>query len=275
MKANFMGAVVVALIGFLAGSAAAADSVTDRQASRMDSYAVARGQTTVTGRTAADFSGYYGTDNAQALTSGLRSGKEIQLVGADGSQTSIPQRAPMGNGNVYISMALAQQRLTAAGINQPSATQIQAAMVGGQLTPGGEPVQGVLQMRASGMGWGQIAHSLGVKLGPVVSAMKSANAAIGRSAIQTGTGSAVTAGGNDLPKPKATSGGRSGIVTAGGANVEGSKASDGKRGIVTGAGATSSGVSAAGAGKGQEVHGAGVIAGGGGGQGNAYGRGGK
>lgn len=272
MKASFIGAVVAALISMLAGPVFAADSVTD-QSARMDSYAASRGQTAVIGRTAADFSGFYGTDNAQALASGLRSGKEIQL-GEGGSQASIPQRTAMGNGNVYISMALAQQRLTAAGITQPSAMQIQAAMVGGPLTPGGEPVQGILQMRASGMGWGQIAHSLGVKLGPVVSAMKSANAAIGRAAIQTGTGSAATAGGSDLAKPKVTTGGRSGIVTAGGANAEGSKASDGKRGIVTGAGAASSGVSAAGAGKGQ-AHGAGVVTGGGGGQGNAYGKGGK
>jgi hypothetical protein len=136
-------------------------------------------------------------------------------------------------------------------------------------------------MRASGMGWGQIAHSLGVKLGHVISGMKSANAALSRTTAQTGAANAAAAGNVDTAKPKASTGsGRSGLVTAGGsggAHVVDSKATGGKSGIVTGAGAAGSGISAGGAGKGQ-AHGAGIVTGsggGGGGQGNAYGKGGK
>lgn len=264
MKTNFIGIITFLVMGAAAGAVSAAESDTGltTQAAQMNRYAASKGQTTVTGKTAADFSGYYGPDNAQSIASGLRNGGEITLTNPPGisppSVNFTPPTGSMGNGNVYISMALAQQQLTAAGITQPTAQQIQAAMVGGPLVPGGQPVTGVLQMRASGMGWGQVAHSLGVNLGHVISGMKSANTALSRTATQTGPG-------------------RSGMVTAGGsggANVVGSKASGGKSGIVTGAGAAGGVTSAGGAGRGQ-AQGAGIVTGGGGSQGNAYGKGGK
>jgi hypothetical protein len=285
MKANFIGIFMALMLGAVGGavSAAESDAGLTTQAARMDRYAASKGQSAVTSKTAADFSGYYGQGNAKALAGGLRSGSEISLTtqASDGSistATFTPPTRPMGNGNAFISMSLAQQRLTSAGITQPTAQQIQAAMVGGPLVPGGQPVEGVLQMRASGMGWGQIAHSLGVKLGHVISGMKSANAALSRTTAQTGAVSAAAAGKADAAKPKASTGtGRSGVVTAGGsggANVVDSKASGGKSGIVTGAGAADGVSSAGGADKGQ-AHGAGIVTGGGGGQGNAYGKGGK
>ena len=191
----------------------------------------------------------------------------------------------MGNGNVYISMALAQQQLTAAGITQPTAQQIEAAMAGGTLTPGGQPVEGVLQMRASGMGWGQIANSLGVKLGRVIGGMKSANAALNRTpTVKTGTapttaGSTSTAAG----KTKTSTGtGKSGIVSAGGSGganvVGGSKSSGEKGGIVTGTGGAAGDVSSPVGSAKSQGQGAGIVTGGGGaggGQGKAYGKGGK
>lgn len=285
MKANFIGVVAVLMLGTVAGAVSAAESDTDltAQVARMDRYAASKGQAAVTSKTTADFSGYYGQGNAQALADGLRSGSEISLTtqapdGSVSTATFTPPTRPMGNGNVFISMSLAQQRLTAAGITQPTAQQIQAAMVGGPLVPGGHPVDGVLQMRARGMGWGQIAHSLGVKLGHVVSGMKSANATLSRTTAQTGTINATAAGKADTAKPKSSTGtARSGIVTAGGsggANVVDSKASGGKSGIVTGAGAADGAPSPAGGAKSQG-QGAGIVTGGGGGQGNAYGKGGK
>jgi hypothetical protein len=282
MKAKLIGVVAAVILGAAAGAVSAADSLTT-QAAQMDRYASSKGQTAVIGRTAADFGSFYGQDNAQALAGGLRSGSEISLTtqapdGSVSTATFTPPTGNMGNGNVYISMALAQQQLTAEGITQPTAQQIQAAMTGGPLVSGGQPVQGVLQMRASGMGWGQIAQAMGTKLGPVISGMKSANAALSATSAQTGSVS-TTAGASDTAKPKASTGtGRSGVVTAGGsggANVVGSKASGGKSGIVTGAGAADGVSSAGGADKGQS-HGAGIVTGGGGGgQGNAYGKGGK
>lgn len=282
MKMNFMRIIPALMLGAAVGAVSAADSLTT-QAAQMDRYAASKGQTTVTSKTAADFSGYYGPDNAQALAGGLRSGSEISLrtQAPDGSvstATFTPPTRPMGNGNVYISMTLAQQRLGAAGISQPTAQQIQAAMVGGPLVPGGQPVDGVLQMRASGMGWGQIAHSLGVKLGHVISGMKSANAALSRTTAQTRTLNATETGKVATGKPKASTGtGKSGVVTAGGsggANVVSSKSPGGKSGIVTGAGATD-GVSSPAGGTKSQGQGAGIVTGGGGGQGNAYGKGGK
>ena len=268
MKANFIGIIGALVLGAAASAVSAAESNAGltTQAARMDRYAASSGQAAVTGKTATDFGSFYGQDNAQALAGGLRSGSEISLTtrapdGSASTATFTPPTGSMGNGNVYISMALAQQRLTAAGIAQPTAQQIQAAMTGGPLVPGGQPMDGVLQMRASGMGWGQIAHSIGVKLGHVVGGMKSANAALSRAAARTGTVNATTAG----KEPKISTG-KSGVVTAGGsgrANVVGSKAPGGKSGIVTGAGAADGVSTAGGATKGQ-AHGAGIVTGGGG-----------
>ena len=304
MKTNLVGIMVVLtlVLGTTASFAqtAADDKALTTQAAQMDRYAT-KGQTLVSTRTAADFSGFYGQENSQALADGLRSGSEVTLTttAADGTTstaTFTPPTGSMGNGNVYISMALAQEQLTAAGITDPTAEQIEAAMMGGTLTPGGEPVQGVLEMRASGMGWGQIAHAYGTKLGPVISSMKTANTALSRATVKTGT-TPTTAGTTSTTatgKAKTTTGaGKSGIVTGagGGANVVGgSKGSGGKSGIVTGAGGSGgkSGIvtGAGGAGGaspaagGAQGHGAGIVTGGGaaggtGGQGKSYGKGGK
>ena len=262
--------------------AADSDKTLTTQAVRMDRYATSKGQTLVTNRTATDFSSFYGQDNSQALATGLRSGSAITLTSqaTDGSistTTFTPPTGKMGNGEVYISMALAQQQLTAAGITNPTAQQTQAAMMGGTFTSDGQPVQGVLQMRASGMGWGQIAQAYGTKLGPVISSMKAANTALSRTAtIRTRTTPTTATG-------KTTTGaGKSGIVTgAGGAGAGGSaKGAGGKSGIVTGAGGAAGGVSSPGAGS--HGQGAGIVTGGGGaagaaggGEGKGSGRGGR
>lgn len=293
MKTIFVGMTMALtlMLGATAGAAWARDNdkILTTQAARMDRYTTSRGQTVVSDKTAADFSSFYGQDNSQSLAEGLRSGSKITLTtpasnGTLSTATFTPPTGNMGNGNVYISMALAQQQLTSAGITQPTAQQIQTAMVGGTLVPGGQPVDGVLQMRASGMGWGQIANSLGVKLGRVIGGMKSANAALSRTIARTGTtpkmaGSTSTAAG----KTKTSTGtGKSGIVSAGGSGganvVGGSKASGEKSGIMTGAGGAAGDVaSPAGGGKSQG-QGVGIVTGGGGvggGQGKAYGKGGK
>lgn len=283
MKAEFTGIAMALLLGVSSGVAFAVDSDVSlyQQSTRMDRYSNASGQTAVNSKTTADFSRFYGQDNAKLIAGGLRSGTEIHLVsygGADGktiiSEANFtPPTGSMGNGNVYISMALARQQLINAGINQPTAEQIQTSMVGGTLVPGGQPVTGVLQMRASGMGWGQIAHSLGVNLGHVISGMKSANAALARISPQTDTPH--TTGKPYTPKSSAD---RSGVVTAGGSNIAGGKGAAAKSGIVTGTGAAH-GISATDGAGSIRSHGAGIVNGGGvgqgAGQGNAYGKGGK
>src|SRR4029079_8142939 len=126
-----------------------------------------------------------------------------------------------GWGNVKIALALAQYQLTQAGITQPTAAQLQAALVGGDVTVTNgtgstattttTTLQGVLTMRGTdGMGWGQIAHSLGTKLGPVGGSIKATNAQL--SAQNAGGTTTATATG--VTKATSTT---SGITTAAGA----------------------------------------------------------
>lgn len=118
--------------------------------------------------------------NAQALVNGLRSGTAIVLVTpatvtTPAVQTTFtPSTHQLGYGNVNISLALAQAELKAAGITQPTAAQIEAALNGGSVAGPNGPVQltGVLALRADGQGWGNIAKTLGFKLGDIMGATK-------------------------------------------------------------------------------------------------------
>jgi hypothetical protein len=62
----------------------------------------------------------------------------------------------MGFGNVNIALSLAEASLKQQGITNPTSEQLQGALMS------------VLQQRADGKGWGQIANSMGFKLGEVV-----------------------------------------------------------------------------------------------------------
>ena len=150
------------------------------EAAGIDRSARSAGTGQVSSRIAGDFTAFAGSsDNANALVSGLRSGSAIDLTTttADGkaSPVTVPATTkPMGYGNVTITLALAQTSLAKAGITQPTAEQLQAALTGGTVTlADGSTVklQGILTLRASGMGWGKIAKTLGVRLGSVVSAV--------------------------------------------------------------------------------------------------------
>jgi hypothetical protein len=88
-----------------------------------------------------------------------------------------PTPTKLGQGESQISVALAKAELSKLGIRHPSSAQMDAALHGGTVTTtSGTKVQlvGVQTQRASGMGWGQIAHAMGLKLGAVVSASKRA-----------------------------------------------------------------------------------------------------
>jgi hypothetical protein len=138
-------------------------------------------------RISQDFAGFAGSSvNAISLVKGLRRGTPITLTAASGAggQASspvsfTPPTRPMGNGSVYISLALAEQRLASLGITQPTPEQIKAALAGGTVTAGATArtvnLPGVLKQRGQGMGWGNIAKAQGGRLGTVVSGMKSAN----------------------------------------------------------------------------------------------------
>ncbi len=85
----------------------------------------------------------------------------------------------MNKGQTDIATSLAKAQLAQYGITQATPQQLNAALNGGTISVGTGTgtktvqLQGVLTQRAAGQGWGQIANGMGVKLGPVVSGMKS------------------------------------------------------------------------------------------------------
>lgn len=117
------------------------------------------------------------TANAQSLVTGLRTGSVVTLT-ATGSAPAVsfaPATQKMGFGNINIALALAKTALAKQGITNPTPEQLAAALNGGNITlTNGSVVTlaGVLTQRSAGMGWGNIAKTLGVKQGAVVSASK-------------------------------------------------------------------------------------------------------
>lgn len=211
----------------------AADLTTEIQA--MDANAATTGSGAVTGKIAADFESFAGSnENATALVTGLRNGSEITLT-QDGepSATFTPPTRPMGYGNVSTSLTLAKYQLAQQGITKPTPEQQMTALNGGTITVDGNTVeyQGVLQMRADGMGWGQIAQQLGTKLGYVVSGLKSQNAGMAATPASTRRTNASSA-------PASSAGTGSTQSRAGGHSHS---HNHGNHGIVTGAGTGATG----------------------------------
>jgi len=205
-----------------------------------------------------NFSTFAGsTENSDSLVTGLRSGgllitlSSTDAAGVTTTTTFDTPTGKMGYGNVNKSLLLARQQLADVGITQPTNAQIQASLVGGEVTVPGQTtptqLQGVLTMRAGGMGWGQISKTLGHNLGSVMS---------GRATTPVAAPLPAPA---QLPATAATKASASGVTNASGASSTGVTTAAGSsngqgnaygRGITTGAG-TSAGQ----------------------GQGNAYGRG--
>lgn len=173
---------------------------------KTDALRTTHGAANVQVRMAQDFSAFAGSqENAQNLFTGLRNGTPITLSstattsGSTASTTLLtfePLTRPMGNGNAYISLALAKQQLASYGITDPTPQQIQAALTGGTIISGdatAQPVvlKGILTQRADGMGWGQIAKSSGMNLGQVISGLKSNNARIATGSLRN-TGNGIT-----------------------------------------------------------------------------------
>ena len=145
----------------------------------------------VQARIVSSFSEFAGSAaNARSLVAGLRQGGEVALT-APGSGTGTrftPPTRAMTYRDIRISLALAQQQLGQLGIRQPTPFQIKAALAGGAVTNHADaratPVllPGVLQMRAHGMGWGNVADALGMSLGKAVSSIADPPAVAGRTA---------------------------------------------------------------------------------------------
>jgi len=96
--------------------------------------------------------------NSTALVSGLRDGSVIRLTSGNTVTTIDPPTQKMGFGNVDNALALTQASLEKQGITHATPEQLKSALAG------------VLDLRAAGEGWGEIAHSLGFNLGEIKSA---------------------------------------------------------------------------------------------------------
>lgn len=260
------------LIGAMPGGGLAQTAAElNNQVTVMNNTTANQGQSQVIGKISSDFYSFLGSD-ATAVVTGLRNGTPITLSSTATSPTPggvptttttviTPPTGQMGFGNVYISLALAKEQLGMMGITQPTPEQLQAALTGGTITTSDAAgvattteLQGMLTMRAEGMGWGQIAQKSGFKLGAVMSAMKSGNKNLAVSSVSTSKGSdGSKIAGNNTPSParsgvsssskaqgqtgsaaSASKGGNS-IVSASGANAGNAYGSE-KSGIVTGAG---------------------------------------
>lgn len=92
-------------------------------------------------------------NNAKALVTGLRDSSEVKLTTDKTTTTFDPPTQKMGYGNIDNALALAEASLSKQGIANPTHEQLKTALMP------------MLQMRADGMGWGQIAQSMGFKLG--------------------------------------------------------------------------------------------------------------
>lgn len=91
-----------------------------------------------TARIASQYSSWAGSSaNAEALVTSLRNGSPVTIVttGADRSMSlaGFSPAGPMSYGNVNNALLNAQRTLARMGISQPTAEQIQAALIGGEV----------------------------------------------------------------------------------------------------------------------------------------------
>ena len=91
--------------------------------------------------------------NATSLVTGLRDGEKVTLTRNGTTETFTPKTGKMGYGNVDNALVLAEASLARQGITNPTPAQLERS------------VMGILDQRADGKGWGQIAQTHGYKLG--------------------------------------------------------------------------------------------------------------
>lgn len=186
-----------------------------------------------------------GEEQAQTVVSGLRQGTAFDLetqttttnptTGATTTTTTTttidPPTGTMGYGNVRITLRLAEAQLNQLGITDPTPEQLSAVLLGGTIN--NTQVNGILAMRADGMGWGQIAQQYGMTVGqlmgngagltkqPIVSAQpKTVSKTTSASSSTNKSSSASSAHSNGyIPSGKSAG---AGIVTGTGSSVSGS-----------------------------------------------------
>lgn len=141
---------------------------------------------TVESKLSNEFVEFLGSEEqAQRVVSGLRTGESFSLEPqdatvdgvspplADTAQPAVidPPTGTMGYGNVRLTLKLAEARLAEYGISQPTNEQLSAVLVGGDID--GTVVEGILNERAAGAGWGEIAQRYDLKVGELMGKGKS------------------------------------------------------------------------------------------------------
>lgn len=175
MKMHTLRLLAVSATYFALGSAFAADAVSTTGATTTAGTTGATPAAVPASRIASRFEILAGSpENAASLVNGLRSGGEITLAAPDAATGVVftPTTRPMGYGTITRALSLAQRQLAAQGIAEPTPAQLNAALNGGPLTTvdgSGATrtveMEGVLQLRSQGMGWGRIARQLAVSPG--------------------------------------------------------------------------------------------------------------
>jgi len=144
----------------------------------------------VESKLSSEFADFLGSEEkASRVVQGLRTGDEFRLDGrhhADGRvthhgamdysgqpagggrhlHTIDPPTGTMGYGNVRLTLSLAEARLAKMGISQPNNRELSAILVGGEIH--GVQVEGILNERAAGAGWGEIAQRYDLKVGQIM-----------------------------------------------------------------------------------------------------------
>jgi DNA-directed RNA polymerase specialized sigma24 family protein len=136
-----------AILAYPLAASADDDKAMAGESRRIDRAAAGANGTDVATRIAADFPGTFGTPaETREIIADLRGG---DLQGKD--------KGALGYGEIYISLALAQELASASGM-QPE-----------------DALNEVLSRRIEGRGWGEIAKDFDLKLGQVVSRARSGN----------------------------------------------------------------------------------------------------
>lgn len=186
-RKNSLACAAIAACAYLGASAALA------QTSTVSVSATTTGSTSTSttdnaDRLAGSFSTSVGSrDAAHSLVEGMRAGKDVQV----GDITVSGTGKTMGYGSINNALSLAKAQTGATATPQDFLSALDK----------------VMDMRASGMGWGAIAKSLGLNLGQAVSASRS--------------NSAVAKAGHSAKSDKSTN-----VADAGKANGRGHGAAD-------------------------------------------------
>jgi len=161
-----------------------------------------------------EFAEFLGSEEQAAqVVEGLRQGSSFSLssgsgetettAGGEGDTAALevgaiePPTGTMGYGNVKLTLRLAESKLQQMGITQPTPDELSAVLLGGDVN--GQAVDGILAMRAEGMGWGEIAQQYDMKVGQIMGnghGVADANAAAQAATETATTTTASTASGN-------------------------------------------------------------------------------